>query len=443
MAIVTDFQKGETMPKMSENMRTKDLLGFLDTGITANHAVVEIVSRLKKAGFTELDETKAWKPTKGKNYYVVRGGSSVIAFRLGKNAPADKGFRIIGAHTDVPGLRVKPNGAYTKEGYKLLGVEVYGGPILASWMDRDLTLAGKVFIKGAKGALPVARLVNFEKPICRIPQVAIHLNRTVNSEGLKLNQQNHLPPLVGMDDGKPFDMEFLTKEIAKKLKVKAAEIVDFTLEVVDTQKAVTGGFDNEFYFAGRIDNLGGSYTSLSAMLEAPATSQKNQVMVLFDNEEIGSSTLNGAASNFLDSVLERIAGGREQYLRALASTIMISNDGAHAVHPNYAEMHEPRHKPLLNKGPVLKINSKERYVTHSIGAPYFIDLCKSKGISMQKIVVRSDMPCGSTIGPIVSSRLGIDGLDVGLPMLSMHSIRETGGVKDTELMIQALKAHLS
>ena len=423
------------------SVRTTELLRFLDTGITAVHAAGDVAARLDAAGFTRYDEAAAWTPAAGDCGYVVRGGTSVIAFRMGSQSPAEAGFRIVGAHTDVPGLRLKPNSPRVASGYRSLGVEIYGGPILASWTDRDLTLAGRVYLKNGDD-IPVMKLVDFHKPVCRIPQVAIHLNREVNSKGLLLDKQKHMPPVVGLDTGEPFTRETLTARVAGLLDVAPDTIVDYNLEVVDTQKAVVGGLDDELYFSGRIDNLGGSFTCLGALLEASHEPLRTQVMVLFDNEEIGSSTYNGAQSNFLDVVLERLAGGREAFLRSLPNTLLASNDGAHAVHPNYAELHEPNHKPLLNGGPVLKINANERYVTGSHGAADCIDLCARANAPLQKIVVRTDMPCGSTIGPIVSTRLGIAGFDLGLPMLSMHSIRETGGVKDADHMIAVLSAHL-
>lgn len=420
---------------------TMRLMDFLDKGVTASHAAASAMTMLEKKGFKRFFERKGWILPIGTKGYVVRDDSSIIAFRMGRHSPAEDGFRIVGAHTDVPGLRVKPCGAYKKEGYKLLGVEIYGGPILASWLDRDLTLAGRVFLKNNNGSAPQTRLFNFEKPLCRIPQLAIHLNRGVNDDGLKLNKQTHLPPLCGIDDGEPFEMEKIRDRIADLAGCSADDIVDFRLEAVDTQKAALCGFDGDFYASGRIDNLGGSFTSLMAFLAASDTPDATQVLALFDSEEIGSATLNGASSNFIDSILERLAGNRENFMRALAGSIIISNDGAHAVHPNYAELHEPKHKPVLNGGPVLKMNSSERYITQSAGAPYFINLCRLHNVPLQRIVVRSDLPCGSTIGPIISSRLGVMGADIGLPMLSMHSIRETGGTKDAELMIKALAAH--
>ena len=396
---------------------TMRLMDFLDKGVTSAHATAAAVAMLEEKGFKRFSERKGWVLPTGAKGYVVRDDSSIIAFRLGRRSPAENGFRIVGAHTDVPGLRVKPYGAYKKEGYKLLGVEIYGGPILASWLDRDLTLAGRAFIKSDDGAAPQTRLFNFEKPLCRIPQVAIHLNRGVNDEGLKLNKQSHLPPLCGIDDGAPFEMENIRERIAALAACAPEDIIDFRLEAVDTQKAALCGFDGDFYASGRIDNLGGSFTSLQAFLSASESPEATQVLALFDSEEIGSATLNGAASNFIDVILERLAGNRENFMRALAGSIMISNDGAHAVHPNYAEMHEPKHKPLLNGGPVLKMNSNERYITQSAGAPYFINLCRMHDIPLQRIVVRSDLPCGSTIGPIVSSRLGVMGADIGLPKI--------------------------
>ncbi len=421
---------------------TKTWMELMNKGVTSAHAAARIAAHLEASGFTELKEADDWKLKPGQCAFIRRGDSSIIAFRVGEQAPEQSGFRIIGAHTDVPGLRLKPNGAYTQAGYRMLGVEVYGGPILASWTDRDLTLAGRVYLRPSKqNEAPKVKLVQMQRPLCRIPQVAIHLNRTVNDEGLKLNKQTQLPPLIGLDQGEPFDMATIKSLLADELGVNQDAILETILEVVDTQPATLYGLKQELVASGRIDNLAGCHACLMALQKVEA-GKATQVAAFFDSEEIGSATYNGAGSNLLDVVLERISGNRPALLRALANTIMISNDGAHAVHPNYADLHEPRHKPVLNKGPVLKINANERYVTHGVGRAHFALLCEEAQVTYQKIVVRTDMPCGSTIGPALATRLGIVGLDVGIPMLSMHSIRETAGTSDQTDMIHVLAHHL-
>ncbi len=419
------------------------LLSYLDQGKTAAHAVALSEALLKEAGFRALNERESWDLKPGDTAFVTREQTGLIAFRLGSKPVEETGFRVIGAHTDSPGFRLKPNPAYTRHGYKQFGLEVYGGPLLNSWIDRDLTVAGRVFLKSPSSAVPTARLVDLETPVCRIVQPAIHLNRNVNDKGLQLNKQDHLPPLVGLDDGTPFNTESLNRRLGEALDVNPEQIVSSTLELVDVQPPALVGLDKEFYSAARIDNLAGSHASLNALLEANTEPEVSQLIVLFDAEEVGSSTLAGAVSNFLSAVMERIAGTRENLLRALANSIQLSNDGAHAVHPNYPNLHEPRHMPQLNGGPVIKINANERYATTGVTRAYFKEMAARAGVPVQEFVVRTDMPCGSTIGPIVSTALGLRTVDIGIPMLSMHSIRETGGVKDQVMMVEALKQHLN
>ena len=266
-------------------------------------------------------------------------------------------------------------------------------------MDRDLTLAGRVFVRHPTNPIPTGLLVDLETPVCRIVQPAIHLNRNVNDDGLKLNKQDHLPPIVGLDDGEPFTNESLYRRLGQVLDVDPDDIVSTTLELVDVQPPALVGLDKEFYSAARIDNLAGCHAALSALLDAATDTEVTQAIVLFDAEEVGSATLAGAVSNFLSAVLERIAGSRENTLRALAHSIQVSNDGAHAVHPNYANLHEPRHMPMLNAGPVIKINANERYATTGRTRAYFKELAHRADVNVQEFVVRTDMPCGSTIGP--------------------------------------------
>lgn len=423
---------------------TRDLLQFIDASPTAAHAVAEACRRLAAAGFQRLDEAAAWQLAPGGRYFVVRRHTSVIATVIGGEPPAAAGFRIAGAHTDAPGLRLKPNAPYAASGYIQLGVEVYGGPLLASWTDRDLTLAGRLHVQAADGVLRTV-LVRGDRPLCRIPQLAIHFNREVNDKGLVLNKQQHLPPICGLGAQETLDPRRVLTLLAEQAGIAARDVVAADLEVVDTQPATCGGLDGELIFAPRIDNLAGTHAVLSALLRIGDPRAATCVAALFDSEEIGSQTLAGAASLFLDATLERIVlrdgTGREDWHRSLARSLLVSVDGAHAVHPSFADFHDPRHRPLLNGGPVIKVNAQQRYATSPETARWFEQCAARAGVPVQRYVHRTDLACGSTIGPMTATRLGVPAVDVGSPMLSMHSIRETGGVLDQEHMVRALREH--
>jgi len=423
---------------------TQDLLNFMAASPTAVHAADEAARRLKKAGFKQVKEESAWKLKPGDKFFVVRRMSSLIAGVVGKS-PAQHGFRIAGAHTDVPGLRLKPKAMYAKEGYLQLGVEVYGGPILATWLDRDLTLAGRLIIRERAGKLR-EKAVALERPICRIPNLAIHLNRKVNDDGLKVDKQKHLPPIIGLGDTDVLEQQHLLAMLADAVKVRPSAIVDFRLDLVDTQAPAVGGVDEEFVFARGVDNLVSCYAAVKALIDCKGKCDATRIIALFDNEECGSNTERGAASTFLDVVLERLAmtgkNPRENLQRALSRSLLVSADGAHAVHPNYADRHEPKHKPVLNGGPVIKVNANERYATTVATQTYLQECADIAGVPVQHYVQRSDLPCGSTIGPISATRLGLATVDVGAPMLSMHSIRETTGAGDTDMLAKLLASHL-
>jgi aspartyl aminopeptidase len=422
-----------------------DLLAFLAASPTAAHAVAESARRLTEAGFKQLDERDAWKLKAGDAFFVVRGGSSLVAGVVGKKAPAKNGFRLVGAHTDVPGLRLKPRDRYAHEGYLQLGVEVYGGPILATWLDRDLTLAGRLIVREKGGGL-AETLVRLATPICRIPSLAIHLNRQVNDDGLKLDKQKHLPPICGLGDQERLEVGVLRQALAEAAGVEADDLVEYRLDLVDVQPPALGGLENEFVFARGIDNLVSCFAALEALTALPRPRETTAVIALFDSEEVGSDTARGASSTFLDVVLERLCQAgknpREELTRALAQSLLASADGAHAVHPNYADQHDPRHKPRLNSGPVIKVNAGERYATTVATQAYLQECAELAGLPVQHFVQRSDLPCGTTIGPLSATRLGVATVDVGAPMLSMHSIRETTGAADARLLAELLAAHL-
>ncbi len=436
---------------MKKNAKTyrkyaESLLELIDASPTPFHATRELSALLKAEGFAELQEADAWSLKKGGRYYVTRNDSSLVAFVMGSKPAESAGFKIIGAHTDSPNLRLKPNPAYEKSGYVQLGVEVYGGVLLATWTDRDLSLAGRVVLKSKKGQ-PVSRLLKIDKALLRIPQLAIHLNREVNEKGLKLNKQTHLPPILQMAEKNLSSEKVLKELVARELKCKAGEIVSLDLALYDVQASTFAGPNDEFVFAPRLDNLASCHAATLALLEASKQDTATRVLAFYDHEEVGSETAQGGGSPFLKDALERMVMGsthsREALMRAVAQSIFISADMAHAVHPNYADRHEDRHLPLINAGPVIKTNAGQRYATEGVSGAHFELMCQRAGVNVQKFVVRSDMGCGSTIGPITAANLGIRTVDVGNPMLSMHSIREMAGSQDHGDLIQVFREYFN
>jgi aspartyl aminopeptidase len=421
-----------------------DLLAFLRDAPTPYHAVREARARLERAGFSLLDERSDWSALKPGRYFTTLGGSNLIAFVL-QDAPI--AFRIVGAHTDSPNLRLKPKPEYAHEGYLQLGVEVYGGALLNSWLDRDLGLAGRIHVRAADGSVHPQRF-QVSEPWLRIPQLAIHLDRDVNDKGLMLNRQEHLAPVWGLGQT---DAVSLHGRIAKEIGIDAASIVSTELMLFDLTAPTLGGQAKEFVFSARLDNLAmchAAVAALTASVTAVAHTRADHkgvvpVIALFDHEEVGSESAAGAGSAFLPRVLERLCPSREGFLRALAHSTCISADMSHAVHPNYAGRHEPRHKPVINGGPVLKTNAQQRYATTAATAQMFTDLCAAEGVPMQHYAHRTDLPCGSTIGPITSTLLGIPTVDVGNPLLSMHSAREMCGSADPAMMANVLARYLS
>jgi len=416
-----------------------ELKAFLDQSVTAYHAVIASEKMLQAQGFQRLDETADWDLTSAGKYYVIRGNSALAAWTMGPEN--SQGVRLIGAHTDSPGLHLKPNAQYSKSGYIQFGVEVYGGPLLASWTDRDLSLAGRVVIN-EKGKL-VVKPFRSESVLLRVPQLAIHLNREVNDKGLLLNKQLHMPPVAGLEqtNGDPIDEQLITSLIASELGIPKNSIHGHKLECYDTQPAALSGLNQEFIVSGRIDNLTMCHAALHAMLNIKGGISQTAMIALFDNEEIGSSTSRGAASSFIRDIITRIVdqqGGSHALQKGLANSICISADGAHAVHPNYVEYHDPQHAVEMNKGPVIKVNANHRYATDVLTSTMFESLCADVGVPFQHYAHKTDLPCGSTIGPITATGLGIPVVDVGNAMLSMHSIREMAGTLDHTMMIQAL-----
>ena len=417
-----------------------DLLAFIDASPSPFHACATAAERLDAAGFTELSEADAWPAGPGRRF--LRRGGSLVAWATGEaHTPADP-FRIVGAHTDSPNLRVKPHADSGNVGYRQLAVEVYGGALLNSWLDRDLGLSGRVVVRDGSGT--AERLLRVDRPLLRVPQLAIHLDRDISANGLKLNPQQHLAPIWGLGSVAPGSFRTF---VADQVGAAAADVLGWDLMAHDLTPSTLAGVDEELVSAPRLDNLCSSWAGLTGLVAAAdGDAGPVPVLVLFDHEEVGSTSDRGAASTLLPSVLERIVtgagGSREDLFRALAGSVCASADMAHATHPNYADRHEPGHHIELNGGPVLKVNSNLRYATDGASTAAFVLACEQAGVPMQRYAHRSDLPCGSTIGPITSAELGIATFDVGAPQLAMHSARELGGSADPGMYAAALGAFL-
>jgi aspartyl aminopeptidase len=423
------------------HQQAQDLLEFIDASPSPWHAIATIERRLQSHGFLRLEELHRWSLKTSGRYYVVRGDSSVIAFTVGTQPPDETGYHIIGAHTDSPGLRLKPRAPHAAENMTRLGVEVYGSPILATFTDRDLSLAGRLNVRSETGIQ--TSLVRFEKALVRLPNLAMHMNRNVNEDGLKLNKQTELPLLLGnLQEDIPPQEQFV-RLLAEKAAVCATDIVSWELNVYDTQKGAFWGPDEEFISNSQLDNLASCHAGLAALLTAQE-SGRTCLCGFFDHEEVGSESAKGADGSFLADVTERIARSLgtdwQGYQQALARSVLISVDMAHAYQPNFASAYEPNHQIRMNAGPVIKTNVNQRYATDSLSEAWFMTLCEVAGVPFQQYVHRTDLACGSTIGPMVSAKLGIRCVDVGSPIWAMHSIRESAGVLDVAYMIRVLQA---
>ena len=430
-------------PPMIDHVQ--DLLEFIDRSPTPYHAVREAARRLEDAGFRALQEEDAWSLEPGDRAYVTRGGGSILAFRIGSAAPSEAGFHVIGAHTDSPNLRIKPVPDVKAHGYRQLAVEPYGGVLLHTWLDRDLGLAGRVTLREGDRLRVV--LVDIARAVMRVPNLAIHLNREIREQGLNLNPQQHAVPVLGLRDGAPL-VEIIADALTNEgTAVDAEAIQGFDLMAYDIQGASLGGADGEFIHASRLDNQASCHAGLAALTAADATVPHSQVVVLYDHEEVGSGSAQGAAGPFLSETLARLVAcrsddGTESMARAVARSFLVSADMAHAVHPNYADRHEPGHRPVIGGGPVIKVNANQSYASDAVSIGHFARLCEDAGVESQRFVTRSDLGCGSTIGPISAARVGLRTVDVGNPMLSMHSCREMAGSGDVEPMIRVLRAFL-
>lgn len=423
-----------------------ELIDFLYDSPSACHGVKATQKILNENGFIEIKESDKWDlKAKGK-YYVVKNDSALIAFEIGSGNIEETGLRLIGAHTDVPGFRIKPNPQMISEGkYIKLNTEVYGGPILHTWFDRPLSIAGKVSLRGKSPLKPETRLVNINKPLLIIPSLAIHMNREVN-EGFKINKQVDTIPLLGLINEKLEKEDYLMNLLADELKVNKEDILNFELGLYEYEKGMLIGMNEELISSGRFDDLWMVYAGIRALIDS-SENEATKVMICIDNEEIGSLTAEGANSTLLNNILERIAIGlgknKEEYYRALANSIMISADLAHAVHPNLGSKHDPTNRPILEGGPVLKIDASGSYSTDSFNGAIFAGVCESAGVPFQKFVNRSDVRGGTTIGPVTAANLTIPVIDMGAPVLGMHSIRELASVKDNYYTIKAFTEFLS
>ncbi|NQX28496.1 M18 family aminopeptidase [Microbacteriaceae bacterium VKM Ac-2854] len=410
-----------------------DFADFLRASPSSYHAAAETARRLDAAGFTQLIETAAWSATPGR-YYVVRDGA-IVAWRLPAGADAVTPFRILGAHTDSPGFALKPRPTIGSNGWLQAGVEVYGGPLLNSWLDRELELAGRVVTRG--GAEILVRTGAF----LRIPQLAIHLDRGAN-DGLTLDRQRHTVPVWGV--GPLADADLLGVIAARAGLADAGEIAGYDLVTADTQPPARFGLDDMLFAAGRMDDLSSVHAGLVALLGAAEESGHISMLAAFDHEELGSASRSGASGPFLEDVLSRIGAaldaGVDDRARAIAGSWCLSADAGHAVHPNYPEKHDPGNRPLAGGGPLLKINANQRYATDARGAALWADVCARAGVPYQEFVSNNAVPCGSTIGPLTATRLGINTVDVGVPLLSMHSARELAHVDDLVALARAIGA---
>ncbi len=402
-----------------------DLAAFVAASPSSFHTAAEVARRLEEAGFTRLHEAEEWPAPAGGRFVVVRDGAT-IAWVVPPSATATTGVHVFGAHSDSPGFKLKPQPTTGKHGWLQAGVEIYGGPLLNSWLDRELRLAGRLVLDDGTTVLTATG------PLLRLPQLAIHLDREAN-EHLALDKQAQTQPVWGLGEAASAD---ILGELAREAGVDAARIRGYDIVTADAARGATFGLGDVFFASGRLDDLASVHAGVAALERAADGHDADHIAMLavFDHEEVGSGTRSGAAGPFLSDVLERLwlslGADREQQLRALAASWCVSSDVGHSVHPNYADKHDPVVRPLLGSGPILKINANQRYATDAAGAAAWHGWCDAAGVTSQEFVSNNAVPCGSTIGPITATRLGIRTVDVGIPILSMHSARELAGVTD-------------
>lgn len=424
---------------MNQQEFNQQLCDFISRATTPFHAVAEMVRRLQSAGFTALADGAPLSVEAGGKYYTTRNGSSIVAFVCGRDAPPVEGMRMVGAHTDSPCLMVKPAPEKLRNGYFQLGVEVYGGALLNPWFDRDLSLAGRVSYQCSDGALRTA-LIDFRVPLATIPSLAIHLDREANNSRKVNPQTDILPILCQLEGDSPADFRALLRArlLQEHPACKVEQVLDYELAFYDTQMPAVIGLEQEFIASARLDNLLSCFVGLQSLLASDGAA--SALLVCNDHEEVGSLSAVGAQGPMLTSLLKRIAGSEQDYAALVQNSLMISADNAHAIHPNYADRHDDNHGPLMNHGPVIKVNANQRYASNAETAGFFRMLAASQDVPVQSFVVRSDMGCGSTIGPITAGGTGIRTLDIGVPTLGMHSIRETAGTRDAWNLCRVLQS---
>ncbi len=423
----------------------QSLIDFLNSSPVNFLAVKNIAERLEEEGFQRYDATEQISDLQpGDQFYVTKNDSSIYAFRLGEQTLGEGGFHIICAHCDSPTFRIKPNAEMIGEGGVVrLNTEVYGGPILSTWFDRPLSLAGRVILKTDDPLHPITKLLHVKRPLLQIPNLAIHFNRQVN-DGVKLSKQKDTIPVLGIINNRLECDNILLHTISDELDVEIEDILDFDLYLYDYTPSCTFGLHNEFISSGRLDDLSMVHTGLEALLQAqPSIPDTTQVLAIFDNEETGSQTKQGAGSPFLSHMLQRInlieGGTPEDYFRGIEKAFMISADNAHAWHPNYPEKFDPTNHPVMGNGPVIKFNAAQKYASDAVSAAIFASICEKAGVPCQRFVNHSDIAGGSTLGNILTSSLPLRGVDMGNPIWAMHSCRETGSVADHEYCIRAFR----
>ena len=420
------------------------LFQFLDSSPVNFLAVDTICKRLNDAGFKCFDASSRLESVKaGEKFYVVKNDSSIYAFVIGRQPLAEKGFHIICSHCDSPTFRIKPNAEMLREGMLSLNTEVYGGPIMSTWFDRPLSLAGRVIVESGDILRPDTRLLHIRRPLLTIPNLAIHFNRQVN-DGVKLSKQTDMLPLMAATVNEQLKKEgVLLSLISEELNISISDILDFDLYLYDTTPPSTFGLQQEMISAGRLDDLSMVHASLEALITASdeGIPEQTNIMAVFDNEETGSQTKQGAGSPFLRSLIERIIiaqeGRGDDFYRAVEQAFMISADNAHAWHPNYSSKYDPTNHPHLGLGPVIKLNASQKYATDAVSAAVFAGICRKAGVPFQYFVNHSDVAGGSTLGNILASSLPVKGVDMGNGVLAMHSVRETGSVADHLYCIKA------
>lgn len=416
----------------------QDLLAFLRASPTAFHATQNLATRLLQAGFKPLRESEAWQLEPGQRYFLTRNDSSLLAFVYGKTSLLETGIRMLGAHTDSPCLKVKPRAELNRRGYYQLGVEVYGGVLLAPWFDRDLSMAGRVTYRDPEDNIASA-LIDFEVPIAVVPSLAIHLDREANSLRT-INPQKDIVPLVlqlPTEEGAlvPDFRQLLLAQLQKQHpQVCASQLLDYEISLYDTQAPALIGLQQDFIASARLDNLLSCFIGLKALLEAD--NEVSSLLICTDHEEVGSASCCGAKGPMLQQFLDRLIPDVDTRVRTIEHSLLISADNAHGVHPNFMDKHDENHGPLLNRGPVIKVNANQRYATTSETSAFFRLLCDKAGVPVQAFVARTDMGCGSTIGPVVAAEVGVKTIDVGVPTFAMHSIRELAGAQDAWYLYQ-------